>query len=430
MAEELDKKDLKGLESPKRIEAFCSQSKNKDNSDNIDVDYRRSTNFFDERVYKDSSKNKGCTVVPACQNSNLYKHSESLFSGSRSLDYYFGTNRVGKNNSIPLLDELDSFEFFSEKRKKMSADENLDEDVGNHDREIKSELENKGLEKAQSCGSLIIEVDKQSNEYTQDYFNESIDCRESEHEQKCDNFFKNWSCTESTVTRLNTKNTIVENIYRKYSGCDFSADYFVYTDGACINNGRRDARAGIGVYFGEHDERNVSKSVLGKQSNNTAELGAALEAYHIIRSDILNGKKVGIVTDSEYVLKCVGSYGDKCSKNNWIEDIPNKYIVKSLYNLASEFSSQTRFYHIRSHTNKTDVHSVGNEGADVLANRAIGLEGGCFKKRLKKIYLSVPYIEKDFVKKMGANWDIKKKKWFVYANNPHICVLMEKYCKE
>ena len=34
----------------------------------------------------------------------------------------------------------------------------------------------------------------------------------------------------------------------------------VYTDGACVNNGKPDARAGYGVYFGEGDKRNVSES--------------------------------------------------------------------------------------------------------------------------------------------------------------------------
>ena len=45
----------------------------------------------------------------------------------------------------------------------------------------------------------------------------------------------------------------------------------VFTDGACSNNGRKNAKAGIGVYFGENDERNISKRITGKQTNNTAE---------------------------------------------------------------------------------------------------------------------------------------------------------------
>ena len=32
----------------------------------------------------------------------------------------------------------------------------------------------------------------------------------------------------------------------------------VYTDGACVDNGKAYARAGYGVYFGKNDPRNVS----------------------------------------------------------------------------------------------------------------------------------------------------------------------------
>ena len=41
----------------------------------------------------------------------------------------------------------------------------------------------------------------------------------------------------------------------------------VYTDGSCHNNGRTNARAGYGVYFGENDSRNISKPLKGKQTN-------------------------------------------------------------------------------------------------------------------------------------------------------------------
>ena len=33
-------------------------------------------------------------------------------------------------------------------------------------------------------------------------------------------------------------------------GCDIEGYVHVYTDGACKNNGRREAKAGIGVWFG------------------------------------------------------------------------------------------------------------------------------------------------------------------------------------
>ena len=55
-------------------------------------------------------------------------------------------------------------------------------------------------------------------------------------------------------------------------------DIVVYTDGACSNNGKKSAKAGIGVYFGEGDPRNISERITGKQTNNAAELTAILRA--------------------------------------------------------------------------------------------------------------------------------------------------------
>ena len=36
--------------------------------------------------------------------------------------------------------------------------------------------------------------------------------------------------------------------------------YKVHTDGACSNNGRPNAKAGLGIYFGPDDPRNSSES--------------------------------------------------------------------------------------------------------------------------------------------------------------------------
>jgi len=148
---------------------------------------------------------------------------------------------------------------------------------------------------------------------------------------------------------------------------DFEPDYYVYTDGACSKNGTRVASAGIGIFFGENDLRNVSEKLIGKQTNNLAELTAIVKTHAIIRSDILSGKKVAIVTDSEYAIKCVSTYGEKCYKQNWNVDIPNKELVKIAYELYKDHSTNVRFIHIRAHTQKTDIHSIGNDQADKLA---------------------------------------------------------------
>jgi ribonuclease HI len=46
-----------------------------------------------------------------------------------------------------------------------------------------------------------------------------------------------------------------------------------YTDGACSRNGQKGSAAGIGVYFGPNDPRNLSEPLTGtKQTNQRAEL--------------------------------------------------------------------------------------------------------------------------------------------------------------
>ena len=63
-------------------------------------------------------------------------------------------------------------------------------------------------------------------------------------------------------------------------------EYYVYTDGACSNNGKLNAKAGYGIYFGENDNRNTYKRIEGKQTNNIAEITAIIEAYYLIEDDI------------------------------------------------------------------------------------------------------------------------------------------------
>ena len=142
--------------------------------------------------------------------------------------------------------------------------------------------------------------------------------------------------------------------------------YYVYTDGSCSNNGRENAVAGIGVFFGEGDARNVSRRISGKQTNNMAELTAIEHVYSILEEDILSGIPICIVSDSEYAIRCVTSYGAKCAANQWKKEIPNLELVRRVYELY-QGKSNVRFLHVDAHTGKTDVHSIGNDQADRLA---------------------------------------------------------------
>jgi ribonuclease HI len=144
-------------------------------------------------------------------------------------------------------------------------------------------------------------------------------------------------------------------------------DYFVYTDGSCLNNGANNSKSGIGIFFGNDDIRNVSKKLLGKQTNNIAELIAIIDTYDIIKDDIDNNLNIMIVTDSKYSILCITSYGNRCELNNWDLQIPNKYLVKKVYDLYKNIPN-VHFKHISAHTNNNDIHSIGNRNADILAN--------------------------------------------------------------
>jgi ribonuclease HI len=146
--------------------------------------------------------------------------------------------------------------------------------------------------------------------------------------------------------------------------------YYVYTDGSCLHNGQRNATAGIGIFFGVEDPRNVSKCIEGKQSNNTAELTALIETFVILEDDIQKGIAITIVSDSEYAIRCASSYGKKCESQGW-PDIPNRALVQRAYGLYRD-KPNVRFLHIKAHTGKKDLHSVGNAYADKLAGQASG----------------------------------------------------------
>ena len=244
--------------------------------------------------------------------------------------------------------------------------------------------------------------------------------------EEADNFIKvNEKNIDNMNNNIQNHNIIVNS---KDDNIVFNPDYYVYTDGACSNNGKDNALAGIGIFFGINDNRNISKKIEGKQTNNAAELSAIIETYHIIENDILNGKKIAIVSDSEYAIKCVSSYGEKCYKKCWNVDIPNKDLVKIAYEMYKD-KLNIQFIHIKAHTNNTDIHSFGNDNADKLANIAIGLES-CPYNTSTKIYLIIPFIKKDEIKKLGGSWDTNKKKWYVYENNKNIDKILTIFSKE
>lgn len=191
----------------------------------------------------------------------------------------------------------------------------------------------------------------------------------------------------------------------------------IYTDGACSKNGYAEAKAGIGVFFGDNDERNVSALVNSdyKQTNNVAELLAFIRAIKIVAND---DNKYIIYTDSEYVIKCATKFNSWLKKKEKTE-IKNFELVQELYQLVEQHN--IKYEHIKAHTGLDDEHSYGNEQADRLANNAIGNFD-----IVKRISLSIPFDSKDKAKELGAKWDKDIKRWYYEGTDVNIIEELKK----
>jgi ribonuclease HI len=189
------------------------------------------------------------------------------------------------------------------------------------------------------------------------------------------------SDVQKSNIKEDTKEKIIQNCFMKKKD-NFKVEKidalasplkkYVYTDGACIHNGKKYAKAGIGIFFGLDDKRNISERITGKQTNNAAELEAILRVFKILDKEIKKAEEYVIMTDSEYAIKCMGSYGYKLALKHWKTDkpIPNFEKVKEGFTLFQTYPNVT-LDHVRAHTGKKDVHSLGNEWADKLATASI-----------------------------------------------------------
>jgi ribonuclease HI len=208
-----------------------------------------------------------------------------------------------------------------------------------------------------------------------------------DHQKDQEKVIKNCLVQVSNIQKSNikeeTKEKIIRNCFMKDKKDNFTVEKidaapsstpkkYVYTDGACIHNGKKNAKAGIGIFFGIGDKRNVSEQISGKQTNNAAELEAILRVFQILEKEIRKGDEYVVMTDSEYAIKCMGSYGYKLALKHWKSDkpIPNFEKVKAGFILFQNYPNVT-LQHVRAHTGKKDAHSLGNEWADKLATSSI-----------------------------------------------------------
>ncbi|XP_054738621.1 ribonuclease H1 isoform X1 [Anastrepha obliqua] len=157
-----------------------------------------------------------------------------------------------------------------------------------------------------------------------------------------------------------------------------SEDYvIVYTDGSCINNGRPDACAGLGVYFGENHSLNESRPVTGRVTNNVGEIQAAIHAIKTAKA--FGIEKLCVSTDSQFLINSITIWIKVWKQNDWClkngKPLKNTIDFKELYELLAGESIQVKWNYVKGH------HCIiGNQMADKLAR-----EGSDMYRRLNNL---------------------------------------------
>ena len=135
----------------------------------------------------------------------------------------------------------------------------------------------------------------------------------------------------------------------------------IYTDGACRGN------PGPGGWGALIKYDSVEKTIFGGQANTTnnqMELSAAIEGLAVLKEPC----NVELFTDSKYVMDGITQWIQNWKKNNWRtaakKDVKNKELWQKLDQLISQH--QVQWHWVKGHSG-----DVGNEAADLLANKGI-----------------------------------------------------------
>lgn len=135
----------------------------------------------------------------------------------------------------------------------------------------------------------------------------------------------------------------------------------IYTDGACRGNPGPGGWGAL-IKFG-----NVEKEIFGGQNNTTnnqMELSAAIESLATLKESC----NVKLFTDSKYVMDGTTQWIKNWKKNNWKtatkKDVKNKELWQKLDELIS-------YHQVQWHWVKGHSGDLGNETADLLANKGI-----------------------------------------------------------
>jgi ribonuclease HI len=158
--------------------------------------------------------------------------------------------------------------------------------------------------------------------------------------------------------------------------------YYIFTDGACPNNGKGSAQAAYSVILWNFPDYTEPFGIAEKvpsnepQTNQRAELRGLYRAFEEIKK--LNTKQpIIIYTDSDYGRKCIMEWGPQWKARGWKraqnskKPIEHLDILKPMIEFYEEAQYYVRIQHIKAHTGKKEFPYCGNEMADKYATEIL-----------------------------------------------------------
>ena len=132
----------------------------------------------------------------------------------------------------------------------------------------------------------------------------------------------------------------------------------VYTDGACHNSGKRNARCGSGIWAGPDHPKNAAIRIPGPlQSNQVGEIAAIIAAVDAFP----RFWPLTILSDSKYAIDGLTTHLPTWEDNGWI-GVKNAPLFKRAAYLLKSRTATTDFKWIKGHN-----EDIGNEQCDRLA---------------------------------------------------------------
>lgn len=147
-----------------------------------------------------------------------------------------------------------------------------------------------------------------------------------------------------------------------------------FTDGACSNNGRRDAKAGYAVVFPNHQDYSCSGRVYDHPTNNRAEYMALVRALEVAKEiDPTFSKKLVVYTDSKLLLQSITKWMRTWKLNNWRKADGNLVLNRDLLEQIDSLIAPRKIemHHVYAHTGKNDWKSIWNDQVDKMAQATI-----------------------------------------------------------